>query len=290
VEPAAHSPITPERQPLADDFRFPEGARWHDDRLWVADMHGGGVFRIDPVSGAKEVVLQVRSGRASGIGWLPDGRLLAVSMLDRIVERLEPDGTTSVHADLSEGTEWPINDMFVDSSGVAFVGCFGYDVYGGGDPRPGPLFRVSPDGSWTVVAETLTMANGTVTTPGGESVMVIAETWDARLTAFDVDDDRQLSGQRQWASIPGTTPDGICIDREGAIWVASILSHEFLRVIEGGEVTDRISAGGRHAIDCVLGGEDGRTLFLLTSDTYIPEETEVSRQGRIETVRVSVPG
>jgi sugar lactone lactonase YvrE len=282
--------MTPEMGFVAGGFRFPEGARWRDGSFWVSDMHTGEVFRIDPVSGTKEVVLQCECGRSSGIGWLPDGRLLVISMLDRLVLRLEPDGSTAVHADLSEFTPWPINDMLVDSSGVAFVGCFGFDFYGGAEMGPGPFFRVLPDGTVEVAAEDMTMANGAVMLPGDESTLVVAETWKGQLTAFDVDADHQLSGRRVWATVPDSTPDGICVDSEGGIWAASIFSKEFIRIVEGGGVTDRISTGDRLAIDCALGGPEGKTLFIVTADTYVPEETAVSQQGHVEAVEVSVAG
>ncbi|MEA2394944.1 MAG: hypothetical protein QOJ82_2835 [Solirubrobacteraceae bacterium] len=283
-------PKTSDKRFVAGGFRFPEGARWRDGHFWASDMHTGEVLRVDPESGAKEVAMQCDSGRSSGIGWLPDGRLLVVSMLDRLVLRLEHDGTTVVHADLSDSTPWPINDMIVDSTGTAFVGCFGFDFYGGAEVGPGPLFRVSPDGGVEIAAEDLVMANGAGMLPGDESTLVVAETWANHLTAFDVDADRRLSGRRVWASIPDMTPDGICVDSEGGVWVAAIFAHEFVRVLEGGEITDRISTGDRLAIDCALGGPDGKTLFIVTADTYVPEETAKSKQGHVEAVQVSVAG
>jgi sugar lactone lactonase YvrE len=268
-------------------FRFPEGARWHDGSLWFSDMHTGEVFRSTGGSARPELVAEL-DDYPSGLAWLPDGTLVVSSMKRRQVVRVNEDGTTDVHADLSGHTDAPINDMVFDPvSEQLFVGGFGYDLWGGADQRPGPVFAVGVDGAVSVACPDLVFPNGSVLLPGSRT-LVVAETWGARLSAFTIDDAGALIERRVWADLPsGATPDGTCVDGEGGVWVSDINNGRFLRVVDGGEVTDTVAIGDRCATDCVLGGEDGRTLFLLTANSWQPPETEV-REGRIETVRVGV--
>lgn len=261
-------------------LRFPEGARWYDGRLWFSDMLDHRVWRHDLDSGETELVLAL-DDQPSGLGWLPDGSLLVSCMLSRTVRRLTADGDLVVHADLSHLTPWPINDLVTDSTGRAFVGGFGYDFYGGAPMQTSPLYRVDPDGSVVVVAEDLAFPNGSVILPG-TSTLVVAETWGARLTAFDITSSGALVDRRVWAELPeGSAPDGLCVDADHGIWVASFLAGEFLRVEAGGAVTDTIEVGERWAIDSVLGGPEGSTLFLLTVLRQDPADGD-ERTGRIE--------
>jgi len=271
--------------PWLEGFAFLEGPRWHEGRLWVSDMHQHRVWAIDP-DGHREQVLQVEK-RPSGLGWLPDGRLLVVSMVDRRVLRLEEEGLV-LHADLGEIADWHCNDMVVDGRGRAYVGNFGFDLDAQEKPRPADLALVHPDGRAEVAASDLRFANGCVVTPDG-GTLIVAESFGAALTAFTIADDGSLSDRRTFAALEGAVPDGICLDAEGAVWVASPVSNEFLRVREGGEVTHRIPAD-RAAIACMLGGEDGQTLYALTSKTTDPEEANGLMSARIETLRVDVPG
>jgi sugar lactone lactonase YvrE len=272
-------------------IRFPEGNRWHDGRLWYSDMHTGEVFSIDPDSDAAPRLEATVAGQSSGLGWLRDGRLLISSMESRTVVAVSDDGTSSVFADLSEVEASLVNDLVVDQqTGRTYIGAFGYDLYGGEALRPGPLYVIEPDGSFRPAADGLVFPNSANVLPGTRT-LVVSETWGHRLTAFDIEPDGSLTGRRAWATLPdGVTPDGSTVDRDGAIWVCSVDTGEFLRVVEGGGVTDRIDAPGRCAIDCALGGEDGRTLYLATADSYDPAVTAQTRAGRISAVRVSVPG
>ena len=277
----------PEPSVIFSDLRFPEGARWHEGQLWFSDMHTGQVFTSDPAGRTLREVVVV-DDQPSGLGWLPDGSLLISCMLARKVRRLEAGGTLTTFADVSMHTSWPINDLVTSTDGRTFLGGFGYDLYGGSPQRPGPIFSIGPDGAVTSVETDMTFPNGSVILPG-TSTLVVAETWGARLTAFDIDADGSLTHKRVWAELPsGSTPDGICVDAANAIWVSSIATSQFLRVTAGGTVTDTLSVVGRCATDCVLGGADGRTLFLLTSNSWQPAETVV-REGRVEAVRVDVP-
>jgi sugar lactone lactonase YvrE len=270
---------------LLDGLRFPEGPRWHDGRFWFSDMHAGRVIAV-AMDGRAETIVEVE-GEPSGLGWLPDGRLLVVSMQDRRLLRLDPDGLSEV-ADLSPHASFHCNDMVVDAQGRAYVGNFGFDLHAKETPTGANLILVHPDGRTEVAAKDLRFPNGAVITPDGKT-LIIGETFAGCLTAFDVADDGSLHGRRLWAQLDGAVPDGICLDTEGAIWVASpIGAGGVLRVREGGEVTDRI--GVEHeAFACMLGGPDRCTLFICTAPDSDPDTTGDCR-GRIEIVSVRVPG
>lgn len=272
-------------------IRFPEGNRWHRGRLWYSDMHTGEVFSIDPDTESAPRLEATVDGQSSGLGWLADGRLVISAMESRTVVAVEEDGTTSVFADLSATEPSLLNDLVVDEvTGRTYIGAFGYDLYGGEELRPGPLYVIEQDGSSRLAAGDLVFPNSANVLPGTRT-LVVSETWGGRLTAFDIEDDGSLTGRRVWATLPqGVTPDGSTVDAEGAIWVCSVDTGEFLRVVEGGAVTDRIDAPARCAIDCALGGDDGRTLYLATADSYDPDTTARTRAGRISAVRVAVPG
>jgi sugar lactone lactonase YvrE len=276
---------------VVTDIRFPEGNRWHDGRLWYSDMHTGEVFSIDPSANAAPRLETTVAGQSSGLGWLADGRLVVSSMESRTVVAVDQHGSSEVFADLSAVEPSLLNDLVVDEvTGRTYIGAFGYDLYGGEELRPGPLYVIDQDGSFRLAADGLVFPNSANVLPGTRT-LVVSETWGGRLTAFDIQADGSLSGRREWAALPeGVTPDGSTVDSEGAVWVCSVDTGEFLRVVEGGEVTDRVDAPGRCAIDCALGGPDGRTLYLATADSYDPATTVRTRAGRISAVRVAVPG
>lgn len=269
---------------VLDGLAFPEGPRWHDGRLWFSDMHAHEVVALDPATGARETIVEVPAC-PSGLGWLPDGTLLIVSMEDRKLVRFV-DGSLVEHADLSPWATFHCNDMVVDWMGRAYVGNFGFDLHAREDPVPATMVRVDPDGRAEPVAGDLRFPNGTVIY---DTTLVVGESYGGCLTAFDIATDGSLSNRRLWAQLEGAVPDGICLDAEGAIWVASPLSNEVLRVREGGEVTDRIALD-RGAFACMLGGADRRTLFVCTSESSDPVESANLRSGRIEAIKVSVPG
>ncbi len=278
---------------LCDGLHFAEGPRWHGGKLWFSDFYDHAVKTVD-ADGNVATMLEI-DGQPSGLGWLPDGNLLLVSMLDRQVLRLD-DGELVIHADLSAVAEFHCNDMVVDAVGRAYVGNFGFDLHAasqsgdfGGALKAytgATLARVDIDGSVHVAATALRFPNGTVITPDG-STLIIGETLGARLTAFDVKADGSLHNQREWASLPGISPDGICLDAEGAVWVADARSPRCIRVAEGGEILAEI-ATQQHSYACMLGGDDGRTLFMLVADDSNPSVASASRTGKILTTRVSV--
>lgn len=270
---------------LASGLAFGEGPRWHEGRLWLSDMHAFQVLTVDE-AGQVERVAQV-AGRPSGLGWLPDGTLLVVSMEDRKLFRLRAGGL-ELHADLSSFAAHEINDLVVDAEGLAYVSQFGYAFSRGGEFKKTEILLVTPDGKVRVAARDLAFPNGMVITPDGRS-LIVGESFGARLTRFEREPDGGLTDRRLFAKLSGAVPDGICLDAEGCVWVASPVSRECLRVREGGEVLERVRTETQ-SIACMLGGGDRRTLFVLTSEVIEPAECAKRRSARVETVRVEVPG
>lgn len=269
---------------LASGFTFPEGPRWRDGKLWFSDFYAHRVLTVDPDGKVEEVVKVPQ--QPSGLGFLPDGRLLIVSMLDRKLLRLDGSKLTEV-ADLSAYATGPCNDMVVDAQGRAYVGNFGSNHHAGEPPRAACLVRVDPDGTVTKVADDLEFPNGTVIAPDGKT-LIVGETRGNRLTAFDIAPDGSLSNRRIFAAVDGMFPDGICLDADGGIWVADPRGRRTLRVEEGGRVTHSIDTAPRGCYACMLGGDDGKTLFILTNSGSGPAMAEKA-DGRIEIVRVDVP-
>lgn len=269
---------------LVDGLQFPEGPRWHDDRLWFSDMHAQQVMTVD-LSGHLEAIVHV-PGSPSGLGWLPDGRLLVVSMIDRRLLRFE-NGELNLAADLFDLATFHCNDMVVDDTGRAYIGNFGFDLGRMHEKVPAEIILVRPDGEASVAARDLLFPNGTVITPDGKT-MIVAETFGQRLTAFDLLPDGLLANRRVWAEMKGYFPDGICLDESGGIWVASPENHAgVLRVLEGGRITHRVGVES-NAYACMLGNHDRRTLFVLTAGAFNPQQAGAG--GRIETVQVDIPG
>lgn len=270
---------------LIDDIYFGEGPRWHDGHLFVSDFYAHEVLKVG-LDGSRERVALVPQ-QPSGLGWLPDGSMLIVSMKDRKLIRLA-GGTLSEYADLSPIATWHCNDMVVSAEGRAWVGNFGYDHYTETEEKTATLVRVDPDGSIHVADSGLRFPNGSVITPDG-GTLIVGETRGQRLTAWDIGKDGALSNRRVWADLGETFPDGICLDAEGAIWVADPRNRETIRVTEGGEVTHRIPTGDYGSFACMLGGADRRTLFICTAPGSGPKAAE-ARRGRIEYTTVDVPG
>lgn len=270
---------------LLDNLCFGEGPRWHDGKLYYSDMHAHTVNAVD-LQGRAAVIAEVPAW-PSGLGWLPDGRMLVVSMTDRKLLRME-NGALREHADLSKLASFHCNDMVVDGRGRAYVGNFGYDLISDAPQKPAELVMVEPSGAARVVARDLEFPNGTVITADGKT-LIVGESMGHRLTAFDVADDGGLKNRRVWAELGEGVPDGNALDAEGAIWVASPMTHELLRVKEGGRIVERIKRD-QMPIACMLGGPTRRTLFLLSSESINPDECRAKRNARIETTEVEVAG
>jgi len=273
-------------QTVLGGLTFPEGPRWHEGRLWFSDFYTHRVIALSD-EGWAETMVHVPQ-QPSGLGWRPDGTLLVVSMLDRALMRVER-GELVREADLSGLAGGPCNDMVVDAVGRAYVGNFGFDRYKGEAERAAVLVRVDPDGSVHAAADGLMFPNGAVITPDGTQ-LIIGETLGHRLTLFDIGSDGGLSGRRVFAQFEDVWPDGICLDAEGAVWVADPRGHRVVRAVEGQGVVQTIRmAEGRHAFACMLGGADRKTLYICTSTASGPGMA-AKRDGAIEVVRVEVPG
>ena len=285
---------------VASGFGFLEAPRWHEDRIWFSD------FYTHRVLSAREDGADLRTEadvpeQPAGLGWLPDGRLLVVSMRDRRILRREHDGTLVVHADLNGQATGHANDMALDAVGRAYVGNFGFDLMAGAPLESASLHRVDPDGTVTEAADDLWFPNGSVITP--DSVLIVNETFGNRCTAFDLTADGRLINRRVWAQFapPPTdraldkvlaqtkvAPDGCCLDAEGALWIADAIGGRLLRVREGGEITDELHPGSP-VYACALGGADGRTLYACAAPDFDETARTAAREARLIAIRVAVP-
>jgi sugar lactone lactonase YvrE len=266
---------------VAEGFIYGEGPRWHDNRLWFTDMHADAIRTID-ADGA--VGLGASAPHPSGIGWTPAGDLLCTSLHNAVLSRVTAEGT-EVFCDLSE-LGLTLNDMVVTPDGRIYV-----DIYterGAGAPR-GDIAFVTPDGVAKIVATGLVTPNGLGVTPDG-STLIASETFGNKLHAWTIQADGSLTDQRVFADLGERSPDGICLDVEGGVWVGCMLTGEFLRVLDGGEITDRVPTGESWAVAPALGGPDMRTLYLVVNDTTFMGVASGESTCRIESVEVAVPG
>jgi len=272
---------------LVSNLAFAEAPRWHEGHLFYSDFYRHVVEKVDQ-QGQVTQVAQVPN-QPSGLGWLPNGDLLIVSMLDRKILRRSPTGALSEHADLSEVATWHCNDMVVSATGTAYVGNFGYDNENRGKdekPTPAKLSIVTSDGSISCTSQTFKFPNGSVITPDNQQ-LIVAETMGRKLTAFDINADGGLTNPRTWADLGRHYPDGICLDAQGAIWVADPVRSLLLRVTEGGTIEQTIDPG-RPAYACMLGGDNGKRLFVCTGSAA-GEAAAKSRNASIEYIDVDVP-
>lgn len=247
---------------------FGEGPRWHDGRLWFSDFYRQGVYSWTEADGERlEVAID---DRPSGLGWLPDGTLLVVAMTSRRLLAVDPAGAVRVHADLRDVAVEKCNDMVVSASGHAYVGNFGFDLETGASFAPAHLAHVTPDGRVHRVDHPLRFPNGSVITADG-STLLVGETFGGRYTAFDLGDDGHPTNPRVWAEFAGLSPDGCCLDTDGAIWVADFVGKRFVRVHEDGSISREVATDD-HAVACMLGGPDGTTLYGFVSPGSHPDE------------------
>jgi len=270
---------------VLDNLAFAKCLRWHDARLWLSDLHD---HKVWSATDHGEIALVVDlADMPAGLGWTPDGQLLVVSMVDRRLLRITPEGPVMV-ADLSALAPFHCHDMVVDATGRAYVGNFGFDIDAGDEPTSTTLVCVDPDGDAWIVVDQLLFPNGSVITDGGHT-LVVAESFGQRLSAYTIEPDGSLTHPRVWADLRPNVPDGICLDADGAIWVADPVNNGVMRVLQGAGPVDWIPTE-RGAYSCALGGADGRNLHVATAETSNPARTVVERSGRIELVRVDVPG
>jgi sugar lactone lactonase YvrE len=268
----------------------------------VSDFYRRLVLTID-VDGATQEILSVE-GQPSGLGWMPDGSLLVVSMRDHRILRWTPETGAALHADVSEYCGGHLNDMVVDRHGRAYAGNFGFDLMAGADPAPAALVRVDPDGTSSVAADGLLFPNGSVITPDA-TTLIVGETAGARYTAFTIQDDGALTDRRIWAQVAPTPelttlaetlgqlrfgPDGCALDADGHIWAADEVGARCVRLAPGGEIVDEIAAhDGLDFFACMLGGDDGRTLLICAAPDFGEEARSAAHEAVLLTATVDVP-
>lgn len=287
---------------LLEGGAFFESPRWHDGRWWVSDFYRQAVYTVS-AAGDEELVVEVEH-QPSGLGWLPDGSLLVVSMKDQRLLRRDLTGTVTVHADLREFTSSPCNDMVVDAGGRAWVGCFGFDLMAFADPQLAPLMRVDPDGTATLAADGLMFPNGSVITPDG-ATLIVGETAGCRYTAFTIQPDGTLTDRRIWAQLAPTPelaplqemlpqmkvgPDGCTLDAEGHIWAADEAGARCIRIAPGGAIVEEIhTPEGLSCFACALGGDDGRTLLVCAAPDFLESNRREARAAVLLTAAVDIP-
>ncbi len=285
---------------VVSGMSYTECPRWHEGRLWFSDFYTHTINSVREDGSDLRTEVEVPA-QPSGLGWLPDGRLVYVSMKDRLVMRREPDGSLVVHADVTDHVTGHPNDMVVDHLGRAWLGNFGFDLMAGADIETTTLLRIDPDGSVTTVADDLWFPNGSVITPQG--VLLVDETFGNRVTAFDIAADGSLTNRRAFATfgdLPTSrvmgealagavvAPDGCGLDADGALWLADAINGRVIRVAEGGEILDEIQPG-LGVFACMLGGADGRTLFMSCAPDFDEHARSAAREAEIRAVTVEVP-
>ena len=274
--------MTAQMTTVADGFNFLEAPRWRDGRLWFSDFYGYKVRSMHEDGSDIRVEAEV-PGQPSGLGWLPDGRLLIVAGEELLVRT--QDGTLSTYAKLGAVSTKPWNDIVSDGRGNTYLNNIGFD-FPDGEFAPGLIALVSPDGTARQVAEGLAFPNGMAVTPDN-STLIVAESYGGVLAGYDIAPDGDLANRRVWAELDGAAPDGICVDAEGAVWFAEVPGCRCVRVREGGEVLQTITSE-LGCFACMLGGPEGTTLFV-TAAGWPDAMTPGSRTGQILSAEVSVP-
>lgn len=262
-----------------------ESPRWHGDRLYFSDWSAGEVMAVD-LAGDSEVVARVESFPLC-TAWLPDGRMVIVSSQEGRLLRREPDGSLETYAELGPAG-W--NDIVVDGRGNAYVNAIGFDMMSGEEFKPGFVALVDTDGSVGHVADDIAFPNGMAVTPDN-ATLIVADSYRHSLVAFDIGVDGGLSHRRVWADLGEGTPDGICVDAQGAVWYADVPDQSCVRVAEGGEVlrTVKLDRGG---FACALGGPAGTTLFIVAAEWLdnFEEGPVPPGSGQVLVAEVEVPG
>jgi sugar lactone lactonase YvrE len=261
---------------LVAGLGFAEGLRWRHGELYLSDIASGRVVAVSEGGVARDVVDV--PGRPSGLGFLPDGRLLVVSMVEKVL--FAWDGTELTrYADLSGLVHARLNDMVVAPTGHAYVTNFGYEER---PRRATSVVHVRPDGSAQLAEGELWRPNGCAVTADGGS-LIVAETRINRLSEFELDAEGRPSRQRTFAELPaGGWADGICLDVDGGVWVADPVGHQCVRVERGGRVTDVVDTAPLGSITCSLGGADGRRLFISVSELGDPTALLPRRQCTVQ--------
>jgi sugar lactone lactonase YvrE len=271
---------------VLDGGRYFEGPRWHHERLWFVDCLERTLLSIS-LSGSCERHATLSDDTPCGLGILPDGRLVVLTMFRRRLLTFA-NGKLSEYADLRHMAAGALDDMIVDRLGRAYVGDLGFDL----PPPPnrgsvGRIILVMPDGGIRVVADGLRFPNG-IAISADQTRLVVAEMDGECLAEYHIGRDGELHFRRRLGSMK--EPDGICLDKDGAVWVASYGEGAFIRIDCDGRERQRISVPGRRAIACVLGGPERRTLFCLSAATSPEELRQRKSSARIEVIDVENPG
>ena len=271
---------------LTDNLAFPEDPRWHNGHFYFADMLDRRVARIE--HDGSVTTLATFEDSPSGLGFLPGGDMLVVSMYHELLLRVEKNGNTSTYADLGSVTNGAgVNDMVVDREGRAYIVQFGGDPTE--TPVPSPLIAVQPDGAVGTAGEGLLIGNGIRITDDGKT-LVVAESAGKRISLFDIGPGGAVSNHRVVNLPEGHFPDGICLDSDGGIWVAA-LWNGVIRITHSGEWTHHIKLeGDRSAYACMYGGPDHKTLHICSAGPYDNEKARITRAGRIETIVTGFSG
>lgn len=273
--------------PWVSGLGFGEAPRWHDGALWLSDITEQRVLRVDAAGQVQTVVST--PGEPSGLGWLPDGGLLIVQMAEHEVWRYA-NGTLQRYCTTAPISRSKLNDMVVDRNGRAWVSNFGFD-YETEAPRSTALVGIEPGGQAVLAAEELWCPNGMAIDADGKLLFVGRYSASPEVIEFDMAASGALLNRRVFGRLPDNAVcDGICVDSEQALWIASPTTHEFLRMERGGRISHRVSTGERFAIACVLGGPERRTLYGITAATLSLRAAHGTRNGRIECTQVAVPG
>ena len=285
---------------VVDGFHYLEGPRWHQGALWFVDFYTQGVYRVNE-DGVAEKRVHIEQ-QPSGLGWLPDGRMLIVSMKDRKVMRLEENGELVVHADIWQHCAGHANDMVVAPNGDAYVGNFGFDLMGGADYKSAGLVLVKPDGSSQLVAEGLAFANGMVIS-ADKKTLIVNELFGNKISQFAIHEDGTLGDKRDFASFGDLgeepnlgvrignakiLPDGLALDAEGAVWIADTLNQRAVRIAEGGEILDTIDTAPEGVFAVALGGVEGHTLFMCAAPDWDEASRKAETKGRMLAATVEI--
>jgi sugar lactone lactonase YvrE len=266
-----------------------ESPRFHEGRLWFSNWGAEEIIALDS-NGNSEVMLRINTPAPFSIDWLPDGQLLIVAGSEARLLRQEPDGSLVTYADLSGLAEgW--NEIVVDRRGNTYVNGSDYKFAPGEPFVPGVIALVTPDGSVRQAADDIHFPNGMIVTPD-DKTLIVTESFKARLTAFDIAADGSLSNRRVWAEL-GQGGDGMCLDAEGAVWTPAFKDGRpgCARVREGGEVLQRIDLD-EFCFACMLGGNDGKTLFMLVAEWRGMDQMGAlfsSHTGRVLTAQAPAP-
>ena len=256
-----------------------ESPRWNAGQLVVSDWTAGEVLAVDLEGGPPEVLATLLPSLPLCTAFDPEGRIVVVDTTAGRLLRTHPGEPLEPWADLGR-PGW--NDIVVDGRGNAFVNRPDF-----GPAHDGTVVVATPDGTVSEVATGLDFPNGMAVT-ADDATLLVGDSHAHRIMAYAIAADGRLDGGRVWAELGEGTPDGICIDAEGAVWFADVPNRWCRRVAEGGEVLATVELD-RSGFACVLGG----TTLYVAAATWQGMETDewvAPGSGEVFAVPVDVPG